>query len=142
MRCTHVGISMAVALALAGCGVTGSLVMPEPRPLGRGFETFRTHAGVRSDQALPGDLPDQETLSLEQAQALALMRNSGLESFSHNVRLAEARALQASGYDGAKVEHLRGGAKVKHPKVLTRNTESGTAVIRGVRGVHGHGEVG
>ena len=95
MRCRYVGISMAVTFALAGCGGAGSVVMPEPRPLGRGLEIYHTHAGARSGGALPGALPDQKTLSLEQAQALALMRHPGLESSSHHVRLAEARALQA-----------------------------------------------
>ena len=86
-----------LVLSLGGCAtqpVSESWV--EPRPLGKELSTYRPpREGTNGPaQALAVEEPSG-ALTLRQALALALARNPELASFSWDVRIGEARILQA-----------------------------------------------
>jgi len=91
----HTLLSGAALALVAGCAATTrQTTLPEPRPLGAQYATTgRDAPGGREDQQSP--IEPTETLALRQALALALLRNPDLAAFSHDVRAAEARTLQA-----------------------------------------------
>ena len=84
---------------LAGCtAYREGAGLPEPRPLGREYATHKLPE--TSDE--PVSIPDSSLfdepeglLTLNDAMALALMRNPELGTYSLKVRAAEARRLQA-----------------------------------------------
>ncbi len=79
-----------LASLLAGCAATGSRsAMPPPRPLGAEYAAVEATAGMAENDPFP------DVLTLSDALALALRGNPGLAAFSHEVRAAEARMLQA-----------------------------------------------
>ena len=82
-------------LGLAGCAtqpVARSWV--EPRPLGKELSTYRPPRDGTNAQAAAIEEP-AGTLTLRQALALALAKNPQLAAFSWDVRIGEARMLQA-----------------------------------------------
>jgi len=90
------GVSALFALTM-GCTTPRRAEMPSPLPLGREIPSF--HASINGVHTPlpqePESMEPMESLTLRQALALALMRNPELEAFSHEVRAAEARTLQA-----------------------------------------------
>jgi outer membrane protein, heavy metal efflux system len=94
-----IGAGVAFAAGLSGCA-TKPAPAPEswvePRPLGEELVTFRPPRGATN--ALDRSPTIEEpagALTLRQALALALARNPGLAVFSWDVRIGEARMLQA-----------------------------------------------
>jgi cobalt-zinc-cadmium efflux system outer membrane protein len=93
---------MAVTLVTAILVVTGcashrvATLQPEPSPLGREIVTFDAPAKPDSPAKSSAEVeqPDGE-LHLQDALALALLHNPKLAETSWNVRISEARALQA-----------------------------------------------
>jgi cobalt-zinc-cadmium efflux system outer membrane protein len=90
----------AALLALSsGCAAEPAPVVErwtEPRPLGRELSPYRPTRDGTSEAAQP--LADEETIhaiTLGQALGLALARNPDLAAFSWDVRIGEARILQA-----------------------------------------------
>ena len=86
---------------IAVVGLTGCANQPvneswvEPRPLGKELTTFRpSRDGTNS--LVPAIEEPAGTLILRQALALALAKNPELAAFSWDVRIGEARMLQAS----------------------------------------------
>jgi len=92
-----------VVLAWAGlmAGFSGCATKPaaeswtEPRPLGKELVTFRPPREVTNSPAPPAIEEPTGALTLRQALALALARNPALAAFSWDVRIGEARILQA-----------------------------------------------
>jgi cobalt-zinc-cadmium efflux system outer membrane protein len=85
-------------IAISGClCVHASDPWPEPRPIALDTAAFRAPEEPPEDEAAQEALaPEPEApLALQDALALALMRNPELAVFSWDVRAGEARALQA-----------------------------------------------
>lgn len=84
-------------LLLSNCaGYRTAAHYPEPRPLGKDFETYQaSEQPSKVDTAALEEEPTN-TITLRQALTLALLRNPELAAFSWEIRVREARALQAS----------------------------------------------
>ncbi|MFC1497719.1 TolC family protein [Verrucomicrobiota bacterium] len=80
---------------VAGCVGPRGAKRPVPCSLGRDIQAF--HASSEdADKAVSVDtIESQDTITLRDALTLALMKNPELAAFSHNMRAAEARILQA-----------------------------------------------
>jgi len=94
----------AVAVIVTGCASTvRQTALPAPRPLGAQYVSV---GGQTSDAGNPASSLAEPTgpLNLAQALALALMRNPELEAFSHDMRAAEALALQARLFTNPELE--------------------------------------
>ena len=89
----------ALAVALSGCATKPAPVAEswiEPRPLGKELSTYRPPREATNVPALPPPIEEPTgELALRQALALALARNPALAAFSWDVRIGEARILQA-----------------------------------------------
>jgi len=82
--------------ALSAGATTDSDGWVEPRPLGRGLESFRPANDADAPaRSLPLLAEPTGALSLRQALALALLRSPALAAVSYDVRLGEARLVQA-----------------------------------------------
>ena len=83
----------------SGCATnpaTESEAWTEPRPLGKELVTFRPPREATNTPAPPRTIEEPSgALTLRQALALALARNPALAAFSWDVRIGEARILQA-----------------------------------------------
>lgn len=88
-----------LVVGFSGCAThsaTESESWVEPRPLGRELTTFRPPGEVTNAPAPPRTIEEPSgALTLRQALALALARNPALAAFSWDVRIGEARILQA-----------------------------------------------
>jgi len=86
-----------LTLVFSGCTVDrSSSAWPEPRPLGRSFDTYRPSSEpvtTRSDS--PQIQEPTGVLTLRQALSLALLNNPELTVFSWEARAGDARSLQA-----------------------------------------------
>lgn len=81
---------------LVGCASQQKgAALPDPRPLGSGYESISPNSvgGQRSVEPISDHFT--EPLDLNQALALSLLHNPDLEAYSLDVRAAEARMLQA-----------------------------------------------
>src|SRR5437899_891026 len=90
-------LGMVVTGGLTGCvSPRGEAVWPAPHPLQQ--DVPMSPLPLRSSAPAPGTSPYQEptaVLTLPQALALALLQNPELRAFAWEVRVAEARTLQA-----------------------------------------------
>jgi cobalt-zinc-cadmium efflux system outer membrane protein len=99
MKRPHCIISiMTILFVLNGCSSERmEVVWPEPRPLGRELAAYKAPPQPSTAPAVTLELTEpQGTLTLNQALALALMKNPNLASFGWEVRAKEAQTLQAS----------------------------------------------
>ena len=84
-----------LVLPTAGCAVSDKGWV-EPRPLGKDISAYRAPLQPEaSAESVPVEEPTG-TITLRQVLALALLHNPELASTSWDVRMAEARRLQAS----------------------------------------------
>jgi cobalt-zinc-cadmium efflux system outer membrane protein len=91
-------------IATTGCTVPRrDVALPERRPLGREIAIYEASSDSRKASALTITEPDGE-LTLRNALALALMHNPKLAATSWNVRIGEARRLQAGLLPNPEVE--------------------------------------
>jgi len=92
-------------IGISGCMEQGNeTALPEPRSLGKEFGTFQPPAkpieiAEPAEVAAPTDV-----ITLREALALALMHNPQLRAFSWDVRIAEARQLQARLWPNPELE--------------------------------------
>lgn len=86
--------------AVAGCaGPPAAVERPVPRPLGAALPVYSAQEAVPAPGPVETAFPREEpvgTVTLRDALAAALLRNPELAAFSWEVRVQEARALQAS----------------------------------------------
>ncbi|MFQ5699381.1 MAG: TolC family protein [Myxococcota bacterium] len=82
--------------ALAGCALAPRAIEPpSPRPLGAALPVYSAPQAVSDPAPMePGPEP-QGVITLRDALAAALLRNPDLAAFAWEVRVREARALQA-----------------------------------------------
>lgn len=99
-RFFSVGILGVIGLAtLSGCATKPpqtTEAWTEPRPLGKELSTYRPpHDGASVPPRAPAVAEPSGALTLRQALALTLAKNPELAVFSWDVRMGEARLLQA-----------------------------------------------
>ncbi len=92
----YIYLGMSAILALAGCAGPRGTGMPVPRPLGRDIQSFHAFSDDVEKSVTTEAVELQDTITLRQALALALMKNPELAAYSWDVRAAEARSLQAT----------------------------------------------
>ncbi|MFQ5515894.1 MAG: TolC family protein [Myxococcota bacterium] len=82
--------------ALAGCATAPPLVeRPAPRPLGAALPAYSASDGAAASLGTELPAEPEGAITLRGALAAALLRNPDLAAFSWEVRVREARALQA-----------------------------------------------
>ena len=85
------------AIGVPGCTeYSNEVALPERRSLGQEFSTFQPPAKPMETPDIPEIAEPTGVITLRQALALALMYNPELKTFSWDVRVSEARRLQAS----------------------------------------------
>jgi outer membrane protein, heavy metal efflux system len=96
---------MLFVLNLSGCmEQDNEAALPQPRSLGQEFSTFQPPAKPM-EIAEPAVIAEPAgVITLRRALALALMYNPQLKAFSWNVRIAEARQLQAGLWPNPEIE--------------------------------------
>ena len=82
-----------LVLSVMGCTTQGQTVLPERRPLGESIAAFHPPDSPKAESS--ENLSVQETLTLRDAVALALLNNPHLRAFAWEVRASEAHMLQA-----------------------------------------------
>jgi len=93
------------AFGVSGCMEQGNEVaLPQPRSLGQEFSTFQPPAKPMETTEAPGIAEPTGVITLRKALALALMHNPELKAFSWDVRVSEARQLQASLWPNPELE--------------------------------------
>ncbi len=105
------------AAGLSGCvQQSNAVVLPQRRPLGRQFDTFQPSAKPMEISEAAEIAEPTGVITLRKALALALMHNPELKAFSWDVRVSEARQLQASLWPnpelGVEVEDVGGSGEL------------------------------
>ena len=96
---------MFFVLGVSGCMEQGNEVaLPQPRSLGQEFSTFQPPAKPMETSVVPEIAEPTGVITLRQALALALMHNPELKAFSWDVRVSEARQLQAGLWPNPELE--------------------------------------
>ncbi|MBM4103140.1 MAG: TolC family protein [Planctomycetes bacterium] len=96
---------MLFMLGVSGCmEQNNETVLPQPRLLGQEFSTFQPPVKLVEATEASGIAEPTGVITLRQALALALMHNSELKAFSWDVRISEARQLQASLWPNPELE--------------------------------------
>jgi len=89
-------IIMLFVLSLSGCAEQGNdVVLPKPQLLGQQFSTFQPQRQPVETTQAPVITEPTGVITLRKALALALMHNPELKAFSWDVRVSQARQLQA-----------------------------------------------
>ena len=87
---------MLFALGLSGCMEQGNeTTLPQPKSLGQEFSTYQPPVKPTETIEAPEIVTPTGVITLRKALALALMHNPELKAFSWDVRVSEARQLQA-----------------------------------------------
>jgi cobalt-zinc-cadmium efflux system outer membrane protein len=93
------------ALGVSGCmEQNNEVAFPQPRSLGQEFSTFQPPAKPMETAEASGIAEPTGVITLRKALALALMHNPELKAFSWDVRVSEARQLQASLWPNPELE--------------------------------------
>ncbi len=93
------------ALSVQGCMEhSNEVASPERRSLGQEFSTFQPPAKPMETTEAPGIAEPTGVITLRKALALTLMHNPELKAFSWDVRISEARRLQASLWPNPELE--------------------------------------
>jgi cobalt-zinc-cadmium efflux system outer membrane protein len=88
---------MLFALGFSGCTEqSNEVALPHRRLLGQEFSTFQPPAEPMETVEAPEITDPTGVITLRKALALALMHNPELKAFSWDIRISEARQLQAS----------------------------------------------
>ena len=87
---------MFFSLGLSGCMEWGNeTTLPQPQSLGQEFSTFQPPAKPTETIEALEIIQPNGVITLREALALALMHNPELKAFSWDVRVSDARQLQA-----------------------------------------------
>ena len=98
-------LTMLFVLSVSGCvEQSNEVVLPQRRSLGHEFSTFQPPAKPMETIEESEIAEPTGVISLREALALALMHNPELKAFSWNVRVSEARQLQAGLWPNPKLE--------------------------------------
>ncbi len=90
---------------VSGCmEQSNDITLPQPQSLVQEFSTFQPPAKPMETPDVPEIAEPAGAITLRQALALALMHNPELKAFSWDVRVSEARRLQASLWPNPELE--------------------------------------
>jgi len=93
------------ALGVTGCiEQSNEVTLPQPQSLGQEFGTFQPPAKPMETPDVPEIAEPTGPITLRQALVLALIHNPELKTFSWDVRISEARRLQASLWPNPELE--------------------------------------
>ena len=96
---------MLFMLGVSGCmEQSNEVVLPQPQSLGQEFSTFQPRRQPMETTETPEFAKPTGVISLRQALALALMHNPQPKAFSWDVRISEARQLQAGLWPNPELE--------------------------------------
>jgi len=96
---------MLFVFGVSGCmEQSNEVVLPQPRSLGQEFSTFQPRCQPMETTQAPGIAEPTGVITLRKALALALMHNPELKAFSWDVRISEARQLQAGLWPNPELE--------------------------------------
>jgi len=92
-------------LSVTGCmEQNNDITLPQTQSLGQEFSTFQPPAKPMETPDVPEITEPTGPITLRQALALALMHNPELKAFSWDVRVSEARRMQASLWPNPELE--------------------------------------
>ncbi|MCP4614481.1 MAG: TolC family protein [Planctomycetes bacterium] len=95
---------MLFAFGIAGCmEQSNDIASPQQSSLGRDFSTFQAPAKPEENSDVPEISEPTGPITLRQALALALLHNPELKVFSWDVRVSEAKRLQAGLWPNPKL---------------------------------------
>jgi len=96
---------MLFALSVSGCMEPGNeTILPPPQSLGQEFSTYQSPAKPPETIEVSEIVPATGIITLRDALALALMHNPKLKAFSWDVRVSQARQLQAGLWPNPKLD--------------------------------------
>ena len=96
---------MLFAFGISGCMKQGSkTILPAPQSLGEEFSTFQPPEKPVETIEISDIVEPNSVIALRDALALALMHNPELKAFSWDVRVSEARKLQAGLWPNPKLD--------------------------------------
>ena len=96
--CTRLLLILIILFALSTSGCVqqeNKIILPQPQSLGQEFSTFQPPAKPTETREAPEIVCPDGVITLRKALALALMHNPELKAFSWDVRVSDARQLQA-----------------------------------------------
>ena len=92
-------------LGVSGCmEQDNEVALAQPRSLGQEFSTFQPPAKPMETTEVPGIAEATGLITLRKALALALMHNPELKAFSWDVRISQAKQLQAGLWPNPELE--------------------------------------
>ncbi|MDT8300908.1 MAG: TolC family protein [Sedimentisphaerales bacterium] len=92
-------------LIVSGCmEQSDSAMLPQQPSLGRDVNTFQSPAKPVENTDVPEIIEPTGTITLRQALALALLHNPELRAFSWDIRVSEAKKLQAGLWPNPELE--------------------------------------
>ena len=98
-------LMIVIALGVSGCMEPGNeTTLPQPQLLGQEFSTFQPPAEPKETIEASDIVPVTGVITLRNALALALMHNPELKAFSWDVRVSQARQLQAGLWPNPKLD--------------------------------------
>jgi len=90
-------LMMLFSLGLSGCMERGNkTTLPQPQSLGQEFSTFQPPEKPMETAEIHEIVEPAGTITLRKALALALIHNPELKAYSWDIRISQARELQAS----------------------------------------------
>jgi cobalt-zinc-cadmium efflux system outer membrane protein len=105
------------ALSISGCvQQENEITMPQPQSLGQDFSTFQPPEKPMETADIPEIVEPTGAITLRKALALALMNNPELKAYSWDIRISQARELQAGLWPnpefGVEVEDVGGSGEL------------------------------
>ena len=105
------------ALSISGCKQQENKILsPEAPSLGQDFSTFQPPEKPTETAEIPDIIEPTGAITLREALALSLMHNPKLKAFSWDIRISQARELQAGLWPnpefGVEVEDVGGSGKL------------------------------
>jgi cobalt-zinc-cadmium efflux system outer membrane protein len=105
------------ALSISGCQQQeNKILLPEAPSLGQDFSTFQPPEKPTETAEIAGIIEPTGAITLREALALSLMHNPELKAYSWDIRISQARALQAGLWPnpefGVEVEDVGGSGEL------------------------------
>jgi cobalt-zinc-cadmium efflux system outer membrane protein len=105
------------ALSISGCvQQENETILPQPQSLGQEFSTFQPLEKPTETIEIPEIVEPTGAITLRKALALALMHNPELKAYSWDIRISQARELQAGLWPnpefGVEVEDVGGSGEL------------------------------
>ena len=117
--CTRLLLILIILFALSTSGCEhqeNEIILPQPQSLGQDFSTFQPPEKPMETAEIPEIVEPTGAITLRKALALALMHNPELKAYSWDIRISQARELQAGLWPnpefGVEVEDVGGSGEL------------------------------